>query len=252
MSTPDPTPDSIRCAAILLAAGRGRRFDPTGHQDKLLQRVQSEYTTASVGETRVSPVVAARACASLAAGCDAVLAVVRPQAPIELKQALREAGACVTVCEDADLGMGHSLAHAVREARARWPHLHALLVMPADMPWVRPSSVRAVAEALMTRQRPPCRPDPGALLPGDQSLNAIQTEADACGAGIVVPVLPTGQRGHPVGFDARHFDALAALQGDAGARHLLQSAAVERLSLDDPGIVRDVDTAQDLSTATRL
>lgn len=242
MSTPE-----VRCAALLLAAGRGRRFDPTGHQDKLLQHVQSECTAvqgpsieavqassvlpaqaSSVVPAQASSIVAARACASLAAGSDAVLAVVRPQAPIALQQALREAGACVTVCEDADLGMGHSLAHAVREARARWPHLQALLVMPADMPWVQPVSVQAVAQALVqvTGAQPAC--------------------------GIVVPVTPTGQRGHPVGFDARHFDALAALQGDAGARHLLQSAAVERLMLEDPGIVRDVDTAQDLSPTTRI
>lgn len=221
MSTPDPTPATVRCAAILLAAGRGRRFDPTGHQNKLLQPIQSQRKNAeasSVAGAQASFVVAARACASLASASDAVLAVVRGQSPIALQQALREAGACVTVCEEADLGMGHSLSHAVREARTRWPGLRALLVMPADMPWVQPSSVKAVAQAL-----------------GAQPA-----------AGIVVPVTPAGQRGHPVGFDSTHFDALTTLQGDAGARHLLQSAAVQRLVLDDPGIVRDVDTAQDL------
>jgi len=123
MSTPE-----VRCAALLLAAGRGRRFDPTGHQDKLLQHVQSEHTAAqapsieamqasSVVPTQASSIVAARACASLAAGSDAVLAVVRPQAPIALQQALREAGACLTVCEDADLGMGHSRKEEREERR---------------------------------------------------------------------------------------------------------------------------------------
>ena len=250
MSTPDPTPASVRCAAILLAAGRGRRFDPTGHQDKLLQRMEREQTAVASRSVQASQVVAVRACASLAAGSDAVLAVVRPQAPAALQQALRDAGAYVTVCEEADLGMGHSLAHAVRDARARWPNLQALLVMPADMPWVRPSSVRAVAETLMahSRRHHP-EPDPGS--PGFDRTRAMQAEGAQCAAGIVIPVTTAGQRGHPVGFDSRLFDALAALKGDAGARHLLQSAAVQRLVLDDPGIVRDVDTAQDLTPAAR-
>ena len=163
-----------------------------------------------------------------AGGSDAVLAVVRPQAPIALQQALREAGACVTVCEDADLGMGHSLAHAVREARARWPHLQALLVMPADMPWVQPVSVQAVAQALVqvTGAQPAC--------------------------GIVVPVTPTGQRGHPGGFDARHFDALAALYGDAGALPLLQTAAFSRLVRYHSVLFRDRYTHPKLSPSTHF
>lgn len=203
-------PGGVRCAAILLAAGRGRRFDPTGHQDKLLQ--------AGAGTLKC---VAARACASLAGATDAVLAVVRPEASIALTEALQAEGASVTVCEQADLGMGHSLAHAVREARLRWPTLEALLVMPADMPWVKISSALAVVQTLNSQPR----------------------------SGIVVPVTPEGVRGHPVGFDRRHFDALESLQGDAGARHLLQSEAVQRVVLDDPGIMRDVDTPQDLTQA---
>ena len=47
----------------------------------------------------------------------------------------------------------------------------------------------------------------------------------------------------------RFGDALAALTGDAGARDLLraEAGALELLDLDDPGVVRDVDTPADLA-----
>jgi molybdenum cofactor cytidylyltransferase len=55
-------------------------------------------------------------------------------------------------------------------------------------------------------------------------------------------------RGHPVGFGAMHGDALAALDGDAGARALIVAASdtVTTLDVDDPGILADVDTPDDL------
>ncbi|GAB7539203.1 hypothetical protein BGC_54270 [Burkholderia sp. 3C] len=56
-----------------------------------------------------------------------------------------------------------------------------------------------------------------------------------------------GQRGHPVGFAAVHRDALAALDGDAGARALLVAHEVARVEVDDPGVLRDVDTRDDLA-----
>jgi molybdenum cofactor cytidylyltransferase len=135
-----------------------------------------------------------------------------------LTQTLHAACATVVVCPEADQGMGHSLAHALRSARVRWPHLSSVLVMPADLPWVLPHSVRAVAHALR--------------------------ETDD---GIVVPVTESGERGHPVGFSSRHFDALSELTGDAGARALLATHPVRRLLLDDPGILRDIDTPGDLT-----
>jgi molybdenum cofactor cytidylyltransferase len=228
----------IRTVGLLLAGGRGRRFDASGQQDKLLQALAGE-SAAKRGMTAASESVpqkdeaaqawkpvAARACAALGAGTQAVLAVIRPDAPEALRKALHDAGAMVTVCPDADEGMGHSLAHAMREARVRWPHLQAVLVMPADMPWVRDESVRAIARAVEEQ--------------------AVQR--DDSHPGIVIALTPLGERGHPVGFDARHFHALQSLRGDAGARSLLARLDPIRIFLDDPGIVRDVDTPEDLET----
>ena len=55
-----------------------------------------------------------------------------------------------------------------------------------------------------------------------------------------------GQRGHPVGFGIEHRDALLALDGDTGAKSLLMSQHVTRVDVGDPGILRDVDTPDDL------
>lgn len=113
---------------------------------------------------------------------------------------------------DADKGMGHSLAAAMTRTR-QWD---GAVIALADMPWVRPETYAAVA---------------------------AQVAPDK----LVVPFYQ-GQRGNPVGIGRAYFAELAALDGDQGARGLLQrhAAAVIRLELDDSGILRDVDTPEAL------
>jgi molybdenum cofactor cytidylyltransferase len=71
-------------------------------------------------------------------------------------------------------------------------------------------------------------------------------------------VLPhyRGQRGHPVGFAASCREALLALHGPQGAALVVRAQAkvnpVAQLELDDPGVVMDIDTLQDLAKAERL
>lgn len=198
-----------RRVGLLLAGGRGRRFDPSGERNKLLQTVDGRP-------------VAQRACEALAGGCDAVIAVVGPHAPNALRMALESAGARVVTCPEADLGMGHSLATAAIAAQAMSPRPDVVLVMPADMPWVRTASVQAVAECWDA-----CAPDQQA----------------AC---IVIPVTVDGRRGHPVAFGAAHLEALSRLSGDEGARRLLREHPLVDVCLHDAGILRDVDSPGDL------
>src|SRR5262249_39560474 len=82
-------------------------------------------------------------------------------------------------------GMGDSIAAgvAMRASADGW------LVLPGDMPLVRPASLRAVADAL------------------DQQPIAYAQHR--------------GRRGHPVGFSAEMFSELVMLKGDEGARRLL-------------------------------
>jgi molybdenum cofactor cytidylyltransferase len=84
-----------------------------------------------------------------------------------------------------------------------------------DMPFVRPDTIRQIVAAL------------------------------AHGAGIVVPVYH-GVRGNPVGFGRAHLKHLLQLSGDVGARRLLQQYPVVEVTVEDPGICRDIDTRPDL------
>lgn len=184
---------------ILLAAGRGRRFDPSGLQDKLLQLLPS-------GDAVV--VASARHLLSV---LPRVIAVV-PPADRGVAAALRALGCEVTICPDADTGMGASLAHAVA---ASLPDADAWLIALGDMPFVETATVRALCEAL------------------------------AGGAAIAAPVCD-GKRGNPVGFGAVHLPALLALAGDEGARRIVRGSVVTDVPVDDPGILRDIDTPADL------
>jgi len=185
-------------AGILLAAGRGRRFDPSGVRNKLLQRLPG-------GE-----LVAAASARRLLAVCPRVVAVVPPDDG-GVADALRALGCEVTVCPDADGGMGWSLAHAVRHSLPADGWLVAL----GDMPFVRESTLQALRRALEQ------------------------------GAGIAAPVFE-GRRGNPVAFGVRHREALLASSGDQGARRLLAACPVVEVA-GDPGILRDVDTPADLA-----
>ncbi|QGZ41064.1 molybdenum cofactor cytidylyltransferase [Pseudoduganella flava] len=116
---------------ILLAAGRGRRFDPLGQRNKLLQPVDG-------GEA----VVAASA-RHLLAALPHVVAVVRPDDDAVAAQ-LAALGCNVTVCGAADSGMAASLVHGLRQA----PDAQGWLVALGDMPRVRPATIAALALAV--------------------------------------------------------------------------------------------------------
>lgn len=191
---------------ILLAAGRGRRFDPTGIHNKLLQRLPD-------GE-----LVVAASARTLLAVFPRVVAVVPPDDG-GVGDVLRQLGCEVTVCPDADGGMGLSLAHAIRHSLPAQLHDQlsgqGWLVALGDMPFVAPSTLHALDAAI-----------------GE-------------GAAIAAPLFE-GRRGNPVAFGARHRDDLLALDGDQGARRLLQTSPVATIDVLDPAILRDIDSPSDL------
>jgi len=76
--------------------------------------------------------------------------------------------------------------------------------------------------------------------------STLQALADSWPAHDVT--LPTyhGQHGHPVIFKHNWFDALCSLQGDHGARDLLQgNPGVYRHETGDPGVCFDIDSEVD-------
>jgi molybdenum cofactor cytidylyltransferase len=160
--------------------------------------------------------LASAALSALATGVDSVIAVVRP-GDAALEALFGKAGALVAVCPDAVEGIGASLACGVREVQQRFPQAQGAVIALADMPWLSSSTVARIATALRR----------GAVL-------AAPTHR--------------GTRGHPVAIGARYFEELKALSGDEGARGLLAAhdAELELIAVDDPGVLRDVDTQADL------
>lgn len=120
-------------------------------------------------------------------------------------------------------GMGDSIAAGVRATASG----NGWLVIPGDLPLVRPRSLVRVASAL-----------------------ALATDHD-----VVVPRFH-GMQGHPVGFVQGLREQLLALSGDKGASSVVRAARerhrVLDLELDDEGIVTDVDTVDDLRHAEAL
>ncbi|MGZ5198219.1 MAG: nucleotidyltransferase family protein [Telluria sp.] len=120
---------------ILLAAGRGSRFDPSGAANKLLAPLPD-------GE----PVVAASA-RHLLEVLPRVVAVCAAEG--EVARLLRTLGCEVTICPDAAQGMGASLAHAIRHSLPA----SAWMVALGDMPFVQPPTIRALCDALANGAR---------------------------------------------------------------------------------------------------
>lgn len=181
---------------ILLAAGAGRRFG----SDKLMFPLADGRP------------MALAAAANLRPACDRLVVVLR-SARHPLAALLEAEGAELVIAPDADGGMGHSLAAAVRATReaAGW------VVALADMPFIQPASHRAVAAALRA----------GA------SLAATEFQ---------------GRRGHPVGFSRQWLAPLSALAGDQGGRDILREHRQQLVScaVDDAGVLTDIDRPDDL------
>ena len=188
---------------ILLAAGRSARFGG----DKLVVPLQRSRDDIEAG----TPVGVA-ACRHLVEAVPQTIAVVRPR-DVALSTLLRHAGVRIVECSRADEGMGASLACGVQSSS----DADGWLVALADMPWIKPATIKMLASALLE------------------------------GADIVAPS-HNGERGHPVGFARRHYAALSALTGDEGARAIVtaQRANLSLIDVDDDGILRDVDTPGDI------
>jgi molybdenum cofactor cytidylyltransferase len=160
--------------------------------------------------------IGVRAARNLQAAGLAVTAVVRPGSD-ELMRLLQQEGVAVMVCAHAADGMGVSLAHVIGETRAAAGWVVAL----ADMPRILPATISQVAHAVKA------------------------------GAMIAAPAYQ-GERGHPVGFNARLLDELLLLTGDEGARAVIMKhrAQLQLIECNDAGVVYDIDSPADLPRAS--
>lgn len=194
---------------ILLAAGKGERFDPSLQRLKLLESFGSDSQGAEP--------VAVAAARSLRAAVGTVIAIVRDEAGTNqgrLRALLAEQGCTVLPCEHSHEGIGASIACAVRASAQALGWIIAL----ADMPQVRQQTIAAVRKAIVD------------------------------GAASAAPFY-RGQRGHPVGFGAICGPELTALKGDIGAREVLQRHPPVHVDVEDPGVLCDIDEPADLVKA---
>lgn len=113
-------------------------------------------------------------------------------------------------------GMGDSIAAAVRAT----PDASGWLIVLGDLPLIQTRTLRTLAQALALHD-------------------------------VVVPVFK-GRRGHPVAFSARCREALLNLAGDQGAASVVTLFGGVEISVDDIGVVSDIDTTADLAHAREL
>ena len=119
----------------------------------------------------------------------------------------------LVLCADADLGMGHTLAAGMRAL----PAWEACLVCLGDMPFIQTDTYARLLQSLH-------------------------------GERITIPTF-AGVRGNPVGFGAQWFASLRESTGDTGARDIVrgQPDSIDCVAVDDPAILKDIDTPDDLT-----
>lgn len=187
------------CAIIVLAAGLSSRFDGAGH--KLLQPLDGAGDDGAVLSVTLRN--------ALASELPVLVVTTAELAPLAHRQVA--AHQVLVLPPQRHRGMGDSIAAGV-SARA---DASGWLLLPADMPRIRPRTMVQVAEGLRTHA--------------------------------VAFAQHRGRRGHPVGFSAELFSELVALSGDEGARRFVARYPSQAVDVDDPGVLMDIDTVQDLA-----
>ncbi|MCP4409627.1 MAG: nucleotidyltransferase family protein [Gammaproteobacteria bacterium] len=127
----------------------------------------------------------------------------------EVAKLLTQEGVQVIENPLARLGMGTSIACGVTNK----PDAQGWVIALADMPYIPETVIQAVVTGLQQ------------------------------GSDIITPVYKNF-RGHPVGFSARHAQALMQLRTDEGARSIIQanSNSLELIETAEKGVIVDIDT----------
>ena len=192
----------FRAIAVVTAAGSAERFGGR----KLLALVDGE------------PLLDRTIRSLLDGGVSEVIVVVGTDGRRELERyvnAMNDARVRPVENPDPSRGMFSSIQVGVATASG-----DALLVMPGDMPFVRPATIGAVIGAY--RERP-----------------------------AIVSPRYRGKRGHPVAMPLSLRDEIGATAATANLHEVIKKHADLRVDLDvdDPGVVRDVDIPADLVDA---
>ncbi|MDA5193899.1 XdhC family protein [Govanella unica] len=186
-------------AAIVLAAGASSRMRDAGN--KLTRLIDGKavirHTVEAALDSRAGQVL-------VVTGHDAAA----------IEQALD--GLPVTLVHNPDHAQG--MASSIRAGiRALPSDCDAAMILPGDMPFVRPLHLNAVLAAYSpSKNRSICRP------------------------------IHNGQPGHPVLFGRDYFDALLSLDGDQGARVIVEQHrdVLVDVAVSDKAVLTDLDTPE--------
>ncbi|MBI5333315.1 MAG: NTP transferase domain-containing protein [Burkholderiales bacterium] len=125
----------------------------------------------------------------------------------------------IVVLPEGPLGLGQGMGYCMAVGVGVRPHANGWIMLPGDMPMVQPATLRAVAAQLA-----------------------------------VHPVAyPThrGRSGRPLGFAAELYSELIKLDSDDAPRKLCVRYPASGVEVEDPGVLLDVDTSDDLLAARR-
>lgn len=192
-----------KVTGVILAAGQSSRM---GRPKALLP--------AGGGDTFVSALIR-----TLTAGGTAdVLVVTRPGDAALDREIARAAVAAVSRVrriENSSALHGGQLSSIVAALAAVGDDVRAVLIVPVDMPLVRPSTVRRLIDMFGSTQA------------------------------AVLRAVRGGRHGHPVLFSRTVFDELQRADPAVGARAVVRAHGAVDVEVEDPGVLEDVDTAED-------
>jgi CTP:molybdopterin cytidylyltransferase MocA len=191
-----------RLIGIVLAAGQSRRM---GCPKALLPCPPDGYTFVS------------QAVRTLRAGGIAEVAVIGRPDDSALRNEVSHHSPAVPYLENPTPELGQLSSLLVGVSYAEACRAGGVMVLPVDIPSVRPATVHALHEAFAQGPEP------------------------------LVRATCQGRHGHPVIFGRSLFAELQAADPSMGARAVLRRdpARVREVDVDDPGVLRDVDVPDD-------
>jgi molybdenum cofactor cytidylyltransferase len=192
-----------KVTGVILAAGRSSRM---GRPKALLPAGGSDTFVSALVRTMT------------AGGTADVLVVTRPgdvALDREIVRVAAEAASHVRRIENSSALDGGQLSSIVTALAAVGDDVRAVLIVPVDMPLIRPSTVRRLIDLFGSTQA------------------------------AVLRAVRGGRHGHPVLFSRAVFDELRCADPAVGARSVVRAHGAVDVEVEDPGVLEDVDTAED-------
>ncbi|MFP6807894.1 MAG: nucleotidyltransferase family protein [Pseudomonadales bacterium] len=201
----------MKIGAIILAAGSSRRFGGDKRKAQL-DNGNSVLVTTIKG---------------VAKHFEDILLVLRHDDEIFANQLKTDIGEVISntnftiyCAPDSSKGMAHSLANGITQV-TDWD---AAAIFLGDMPFLQSASIELLIDAMIA------------------NIDSMP---------IVIPYLDgkSGNKpGHPVIFHKQYFEEIARLSGDRGAKAVIDAnrSRVVKIQLDDLGVLKDIDTREDL------